>query len=61
MNNAIEIENLKKNFGSLQAVQGIQFDVRQARSLACSSKRGGKSTTISMLAACSRQLTATRE
>lgn len=48
--NAIEVKNLKKSFGSLQAVQGVNFAVQQGEILSLLGPNGaGKSTTISML------------
>ena len=48
--NAIEVRNLKKSFGSLQAVQGVDFTARQGEILSLLGPNGaGKSTTISIL------------
>jgi ABC-2 type transport system ATP-binding protein len=48
--NAIEVKNLKKSFGDLQAVQGVDFFARQGEVLSLLGPNGaGKSTTISML------------
>lgn len=48
--NAIEVMNLKKSFGSLQAVQGVNFVAHQGEILSLLGPNGaGKSTTISML------------
>ncbi len=48
--NAIEVKNLKKSFGELQAVQGVEFAARQGEILSLLGPNGaGKSTTISML------------
>lgn len=48
--NAIEVKNLKKSFGSLQAVQGVDFVIQQGEILSLLGPNGaGKSTTISML------------
>jgi len=48
--NALEVKNLRKNFGELKAVQGINFDVRQGEIFSLLGPNGaGKSTTISML------------
>ncbi len=48
--NAIEVNNLKKSFGNLQAVQGVDFVVHQGEILSLLGPNGaGKSTTISML------------
>ena len=52
MNNgyAIEVQNLKKNFGELKAVQGVSFAVEQGEIFSLLGPNGaGKSTTISML------------
>ncbi len=48
--NAIEVRNLKKSFGNLQAVKGVEFDSEQGEVLSLLGPNGaGKSTTISML------------
>ena len=48
--NAIEVKNLKKSFGELQAVQGVDFVASQGEILSLLGPNGaGKSTTISML------------
>lgn len=48
--NAIEVKNLKKSFGELQAVQGVEFVAAQGEILSLLGPNGaGKSTTISML------------
>jgi ABC-2 type transport system ATP-binding protein len=52
MNNgyAIEVENLKKSFGELQAVKGVTFRAEKGEILSLLGPNGaGKSTTISML------------
>src|SRR3972149_1877578 len=52
MNNgyAIEVQNLKKSFGELQAVQGVSFRAEKGEILSLLGPNGaGKSTTISML------------
>ena len=50
MNKIIEIKNLKKSFGSVQAVQDITFDVFEGELFAFLGLNGaGKSTTISIL------------
>ncbi len=47
---AIEVKNLKKTFGDLQAVQGVSFTAEQGEILSLLGPNGaGKSTTISML------------
>lgn len=49
-NNAIEAEGLRKSFGHLQAVNGIDFTVRSGEIFSLLGPNGaGKSTTISML------------
>lgn len=49
--NAIEVQNLKKNFGELQAVRGVSFSAKTGEILSLLGPNGaGKSTTISMLA-----------
>ena len=51
MPNAIEVQSLRKSFGELQAVQGVDFTVEQGEILSLLGPNGaGKSTTISMLA-----------
>jgi ABC-2 type transport system ATP-binding protein len=48
--NAIEVQNLKKSFGNLQAVQGVDFHAESGEILSLLGPNGaGKSTTISML------------
>jgi len=48
--NAIQVKNLTKSFGSFQAVQGVDFIVKQGEILSLLGPNGaGKSTTISML------------
>jgi ABC-2 type transport system ATP-binding protein len=48
--NAIEVRNLKKSFGKLQAVQGVEFVAEKGEILSLLGPNGaGKSTTISML------------
>lgn len=52
MNNdyAIEVQNLKKSFGELKAVQGVNFAVERGEIFSLLGPNGaGKSTTISML------------
>ena len=47
---AIEVKQLKKSFGQLQAVQGVDFAVEQGEVLSLLGPNGaGKSTTISIL------------
>jgi ABC-2 type transport system ATP-binding protein len=48
--NAIEVKNLKKSFGELKAVDGVEFAAEQGEILSLLGPNGaGKSTTISML------------
>ena len=48
--NAIEVNNLMKSFGDIQAVQGVDFAVNKGEILSLLGPNGaGKSTTISML------------
>ncbi|MBW6473680.1 MAG: ABC transporter ATP-binding protein [Anaerolineaceae bacterium] len=48
--NAIEVKNLKKSFGSFQAVKGVDIIAQQGEILSLLGPNGaGKSTTISML------------
>ncbi|MFN8594816.1 MAG: ABC transporter ATP-binding protein [Anaerolineae bacterium] len=52
MNNgyAIEVQNLKKSFGELKAVQGVEFAAEKGEIFSLLGPNGaGKSTTISML------------
>jgi len=47
---AIEVKNLKKSFGDLQAVAGVNFQVRSGEIFSLLGPNGaGKTTTISML------------
>src|SRR5512132_3247023 len=47
---AIEVQNLQKTFGNLQAVQGASFEAQAGEVLSLLGPNGaGKSTTISML------------
>src|SRR5512147_3130670 len=47
---AIQVQKLTKNFGSVPAVQGLSFQVRQGDIFSLLGPNGaGKSTTISML------------
>jgi len=48
--NAIEVQNLHKSFGEIQAVQGVSFAVQQGEIFSLLGPNGaGKTTTISML------------
>ena len=48
--NVIEVRNLTKNFGSVQAVKNISFEVKQSEIFAFLGPNGaGKTTTIKML------------
>ncbi len=48
--NAVEVMNLKKNFGELKAVRGVSFTAQAGEVLSLLGPNGaGKSTTISML------------
>jgi ABC-2 type transport system ATP-binding protein len=48
--NALEVKDLRKNFGELKAVQGISLSVKQGEIFSLLGPNGaGKSTTISML------------
>lgn len=50
MSKAIEVNNLKKSFGDLQAVDGVSFFAEEGEVLSLLGPNGaGKSTTISML------------
>ncbi|MBI5031628.1 MAG: ATP-binding cassette domain-containing protein [Chloroflexi bacterium] len=47
---AIQVDNLKKTYGDLKAVQGVSFDVQQGEIFSLLGPNGaGKTTTISML------------
>ena len=49
-NEAIEVQELHKNFGDVYAVQGVSFDVHRGEIFSLLGPNGaGKSTTISML------------
>ena len=55
MKNIIEVENLKKSFGSVDAVNGISFEVEEGSFFAFLGPNGaGKSTTIEVLCTFSR-------
>lgn len=48
--NAIEVKTLKKSFGNLQAVKGVDFSIEEGKILSLLGPNGaGKSTIISML------------
>lgn len=50
MDNIIQVENLKKNYGDIQAVKGISFQVERGSFFAFLGPNGaGKSTTIEMM------------
>ena len=50
MKNVIEIENLKKSFGEVKAVDGISFSVKEGELFAFLGVNGaGKSTTINII------------
>ena len=50
MANIIEVKDLKKSFGPVQAVKGISFSVARGRTFGFLGPNGaGKSTTIKML------------
>jgi ABC-2 type transport system ATP-binding protein len=47
---AVQVQNLRKSFGQLEAVRGVSFEVRQGEVFSLLGPNGaGKSTTISML------------
>jgi len=49
--NAIQVQDLHKSFGEVQAVRGVSFDVKQGEIFSLLGPNGaGKTTTISMLA-----------
>lgn len=50
MENIIEVHNLKKDYGNIEAVKGINFDVKSGSFFAFLGPNGaGKSTTIEMM------------
>ena len=50
MTNIIEVQNLKKSFGTFEAVKGVSFSVAQGQTFGFLGPNGaGKSTTIKML------------
>lgn len=50
MENIIEVKNLKKSFGQIEAVRGIDFTVERGAFFAFLGPNGaGKSTTIEMM------------
>lgn len=50
MENVLEVSNLKKNYGSFQAVKGISFEVKEGEIFALIGPNGaGKSTTLKIV------------
>lgn len=50
MDNIIQVEDLKKDYGNIQAVRGISFQVERGSLFAFLGPNGaGKSTTIEMM------------
>src|SRR5690625_7811793 len=50
MENIIEVHDLKKNYGNIEAVKGIDFNVKMGSFFAFLGPNGaGKSTTIEMM------------
>src|SRR5690625_5368541 len=50
MENIIEVHDLKKNYGNIEAVKGIDFNVKKGSFFAFLGPNGaGKSTTIEMM------------
>jgi ABC-type multidrug transport system ATPase subunit len=46
----IRVDNLKKSFGTIQAVDGVSFEVRRAEAFGLLGPNGaGKTTTLKML------------
>lgn len=49
MNKAIEVKGLKKSYGRVEAVKGIDFYAEEGKRLLFSVRRRGKSTTIDIV------------
>jgi ABC-2 type transport system ATP-binding protein len=48
--NAIQVQNIHKSFGEIQAVQGVSFEVQPGEIFSLLGPNGaGKTTTIAML------------
>src|SRR6187200_2111858 len=55
MNLAIEVDDLKKSFGDVEAVRGVSFEVERAEVFGFLGPNGaGKTTTINMLCTLAR-------
>lgn len=58
----VKVENLSKNFGSLKAVDGVSFEIREGEIFGFLGPNGaGKSTTINMLTTLLRSSSGTAE